>query len=739
MERLVSVKPLRATPSSRTEPALACLPLLLGIAVIWLSMASPAAALPACTAADIVAQDAGCPSGSDPCVITLAFEVGDGCTLDFGSRAVTVAGSTVISAALGPEHVGVITIKAGSLTVAGVIEAPGAGTTGAQSRAGSIYVIASGDVSVDGSSAVGRIDVSHGASTGSIRLTAGGSVTINKGRLAADGEGDAAAGTIEIDAAGDIVSTNESLISAAGISTRGAGGDIGLYAGGAVRLDASSLGQSLFVTGTNGGSVLIDASGQVEIAGVAASGRGDGGEGGDVDILSESDVRVVDAILVVGGPAGGSGGLVGINALRGDISIEADVIAGSGPTEGAAGEVDLQAAGSLTVASTASVDARGNSGDSSGGIISLSAKTILVQGDVDASGGLEGGSVDIFSATQIRLDATVRADGRLTGAFGGEATIEAGVGLENRLSGAGDLIITASVNVGGGGCSSTRGCGSGGNASLEGCEVRIETGGSILARAASGGAIGVTAHRSLTVDGSIDATRTVATEANGSVALTYPLMSLFPADGGDVFPAPIRAPSSLCTSPEQTECLVPCPLCGDGAVEYPENCDVGDTANCDGCSASCEVENCDDGRVCTIDSCEPLSGCHSVPAPSPCVEPPSPTPTTTPTRTQTPTITLTPRESYTPTVTATASPSATTSPTAMHTPTPTQTGSPTRTPTPALSGDASCDAHISAADFVALVIAIAEQQEVCGADVDGDGMIDPDDLVALQRLVFGGN
>jgi hypothetical protein len=59
-------------------------------------MASDAHAIAACTAAQISANDGAsgrCPTGTGPCNIGKVFEIGDGCTLDFGTRAVTILGS----------------------------------------------------------------------------------------------------------------------------------------------------------------------------------------------------------------------------------------------------------------------------------------------------------------------------------------------------------------------------------------------------------------------------------------------------------------------------------------------------------------------------------------------------------------------------------------------------------------------------------------------------------------------
>jgi len=66
-------------------------------AALFLAVGSarPAQALTACTAADITAQDAGCPA-SGACSITHSFTVGASCVLDFTGRAVTVSASGVL-------------------------------------------------------------------------------------------------------------------------------------------------------------------------------------------------------------------------------------------------------------------------------------------------------------------------------------------------------------------------------------------------------------------------------------------------------------------------------------------------------------------------------------------------------------------------------------------------------------------------------------------------------------------
>ncbi len=46
------------------------------------------------------------------------------------------------------------------------------------------------------------------------------------------------------------------------------------------------------------------------------------------------------------------------------------------------------------------------------------------------------------------------------------------------------------------------------------------------------------------------------------------------------------------------------PQCGDSVVEGSEECDVGDTVDCDGCSATCQLEICGDGNVCSPEQCD---------------------------------------------------------------------------------------------------------------------------------------
>src|SRR5262245_42510952 len=73
--------------------------------------ARDARAATACTAAAISGADGGCPAGSGPCNITKDFTIPDGCTLDFGTRVVTLKAGKELTFGSGT-----VLIKAGSLT-----------------------------------------------------------------------------------------------------------------------------------------------------------------------------------------------------------------------------------------------------------------------------------------------------------------------------------------------------------------------------------------------------------------------------------------------------------------------------------------------------------------------------------------------------------------------------------------------------------------------------------------------
>src|SRR5262245_54486075 len=182
---------------------------VLGAALfLTIGSARPAQALTACTAADITAQDAGCPA-SGACSITQSFTVGDSCVLDFTGRAVTVSASGVLN--VGPDRA---TLNAGSLTVA-----PGGQIIGLEHCAPPVpqpcahhpsWTINSGgpvDVQKSGST-VGQISIGTDWIDATITITAAGSVTISGAVQSSDTTSNANGGHVSITSSGGDVITN---------------------------------------------------------------------------------------------------------------------------------------------------------------------------------------------------------------------------------------------------------------------------------------------------------------------------------------------------------------------------------------------------------------------------------------------------------------------------------------------------------------------------------------------------
>src|SRR5262249_17305643 len=148
----------------------------------------------------------------------------------------------------------------------------------------------------------------------------------------------------------------------------------------------------------------------------------------------------------------------------------------------------------------------------------------------------------------------------------------------------------------------------GGTNGLESCYVNVTVNGSVLAGAPTAGENDLTAHEQLTVAGRVDAAKTSTTGRDGKNVFEFPQRKPPVVTGDMVAPQAVMDMRTTCSATStDTTCLPPCPVCGNGIVEFPETCDnnVGTPVSCDGCSSFCQLENCDDGKVCTADTCNP--------------------------------------------------------------------------------------------------------------------------------------
>ncbi len=698
--------------------------LMLGAFISGALVPRPVTAQTVCTAADVTSQDPGCPRGNGACTITKTFQIGDGCILDFGTRLLTIGGTLDVNS-------GTVTIIAASLTVApgGFIDGRGNQTAAPGNDGGMITIQVTGSVTIQKGRTVGHIDVSGIDSAGTIVISAGGSVTV-AGKLNADNLSRMAdGGTIRITAAGDIISLLSSTISASGgdLAAIG-GGEIDLTAGGKVTLN-----DGIDVSGSCGGTLNVSSGDAVAMQMVNAQGTGDGGFGGCVDVQAGTSTQVLDHVDTSGNPSStgssaGSGGVVCLNAQFGDLTVANTVLAEGAAPDGGGGEIDVAAQGSITVQPHATMSARSNGGRGCGGLLCMTPNLDFNSaGFLDASGGGGGGEIDICAGTDITLSGGLDVSGRNTGGAGGQANVEAGG------NGPGNLLVQSALDASGGACDTTNGCGAGGCASLTACNLTVAATGSILAGGPQGGDTDLIAREQLTILGKVNAAKTTSTGADGLNTLEFPQRKT-PDVQGSVAPTAMLTPWNTCAADSLENCLMPCPTCGDGVVEFPETCD-NNPGGCDGCSNVCQTETCDDGNACTTDSCDPRLGCRNVPSTLPC----TPLPTIPPSPSPTPTLTVALTATATGVVTPALPATATWAPTGTETPTPESNSTPTRDPTPTVPGDANCDDAVTAADFSELVeLIVSRRTSGCGADADQDGVVDSREIGVTIDMLFGG-
>ena len=422
------------------------------------------------------------------------------------------------------------------------------------------------DIRIDDTLASGAVRLS-GKNGGTLTLrTALGSVS-GAGRLRIFGDGiQASAGKLAITAAADVTLTGQLRI---GGGAQGAGGELDLSAAGNV----SVTGDIDLSGGSGGGGVLdIEAGGSLTLAKIDLFGSGDDGDAGQVFIS-----------------AGGNVSFLGVLDARGS---------DSGENCGTGADVDVTAAGDITI--SANMDLQGRGLDCTGGTLTLDATRVFVQKSIDLSGtGTEGdgGDLDVSASTFIRLADTVAVDGGQGGAgdfsfeSSGEIEILAGIKAQGRTSTspggsfaditAGKLTVASSIDTSGGGTAVP-----GADLTLSACDV-IAPAGADLKSTGSAGSITIVARDTLVLRGRFRAS------AGGGNTLRYSQKANPPDTAGTLFsPAATHVIDAT---------LTPCQLCDTSA-----DCDDGSACTLDTCSGGTCVGtpiDCSDGDPCTDDTC----------------------------------------------------------------------------------------------------------------------------------------
>jgi len=675
-----------------------------------LGLAAPAAAVTRACGPDAIANtnDVLCAAPSGPCngssvLVSTAIEVPDGvpCTFDLGGRDLTFDRTIEVTGRFGALNGVIRVINAQNITVSdtGKLKAQGdfVQPAGFITSGGLISLDASGDIFHEG-----VMDVT-GDSAGTIVLDAGGEVQIlNNSELTGNGlssfldEGErfADGGTLDITArTGDITINGD-------ISMRGSN----QATGGTLTFQAAknaSLNKAIDMSGGggDGGALEVEAGDHITINktidGDSRAGAGFGGsvllfagEDGLGGVVPGGNLDVDGASIKLQGSStdefGGDGGEVDIAAaghvrfFGSGVSIRADAATN---WDGSGGTVAIDTGDSKpsiigpndgNIEIDGLISCRGGDLDSSGGEIDLSAGAdLIITADIDLAAKDTGGDLTGDAGGAILINGVISAPATDTAGEGGFIDLIAGL--------ASDATLTVDKNIlAPGGATSS----SGQNISLSACTLIVEDntrvdgeGGVSLGGVEGGADIDLISRRPMQLGKD---SRFLA-GPGGSVVATYPPGQDPVIGSGVLFEPP------LFNNINTVGAYPNCPVCNDGILQSGEVCDPGLDACC---NSTC------DGFVCPTPTVTPVATTTATPTVG--------GPTATPTITATPTATVTATPTNTPVVPATATPTATvtSTPIATATATPiatatatvtatvtaTATASPTATPTPTATG-----------------------------------------------------
>jgi cysteine-rich repeat protein len=346
-------------------------------------------------------------------------------------------------------------------------------------------------------------------------------------------------------------------------------------------------------TGSGGGEVSVESFGDLLANGKIDTAAADFGGGGVTLISDTGNVTLAQSIDASGGGPDGSGGAVDIVATNGNVSINAAITgkAGSG-TDFACGdgsEVALFSGGSTTIG--ANIDVSGGT-QCFGGEISVDARVDFIQlatGDISARGpgAFGGGGSFLLGAGR---HATLRDIDLTSPGFGGTADVIA----------TGNLDVLGVIDAAASGAE-----GIGGLINMQACAITVGATGFLDTRGAF--AFPGTGSNRLRAGGLV----TILGQMRAIVANEIQHRGLTPAISGTVVPA-----AAISVNVNLPDCVA-LAQCNNTVVDEGEACDDGNNVACDGCSADCTRvdavcgdgtrecgEQCDDGNTHSGDGCD---------------------------------------------------------------------------------------------------------------------------------------
>jgi hypothetical protein len=384
-----------------------------------------------------------------------------------------------------------------------------------------------------------------------------------------------------LDTAGDVTVGTQGKLDA---TCAAGGGEIIVEADGNVSLG----GQDLFADGAPpggpGGRILVRAKGDVTTSVlVRASNTGSAaGDGGTIEVEGED--------LVLGGNlfaqgASATGGEVALSA-SGNLQIGGEINANCASGDG--GQVSIEVDGTMT--GTRPISVHGSSSNGTGGIVQILAGGLTQNGDIVASGGAAGGTVQIETrGGPLALGVT---SGTMIDATRSSSNPGDGGDIIVRSDG-GDVRLGSSADLKGNGAGSTAYAGT---IEVGGVDVVLDAGSRVRADAVTGsegGDVRLVARGSMTINGEVSA------DNGGAISLVYRAT----APSGSALPCPCGAGEcALCEQSQDGDLDAPC---GDGIRRVgSEQCDGPDLGG-----ESCQSQSQGSGTLlcaanCTFDASE---------------------------------------------------------------------------------------------------------------------------------------
>lgn len=542
----------------------------------------------------------------NPCNITSAKTADSGITLDFGNRTVVLSEVLTIGNDSMSGFVGSLTILAANFHIVGNGQIK---ANAIANPAGSITITTTGNIQVDGTRSTGAFRMS-GTDGGTIVLNAGGNVT-GAGRFNIENDSiQGAGGELLINTQGSVTLTGPI---AAGGGAFGFGGTIEVVSIGNVSLSGlidvsggESGGGSLDLFSEANitlGQIDMSAGGEFGDAGIGdilalgdltfngtviGSGADNGelcGDAADFDVTADGTLRINAAWTMRGRGLDCSGGFVAIDGNA--VNIAAAIDLQSTGTEGVGGDLDVSSVAPMIITGKLNLDGTDGSGD----LFLTSDSDMTISNDIIANGRGTFGSgaslVEIDATGSLVLSGDIIASGGSQGS-GGDVSLDACSVLQTATS-----VIDARATGGLIGIIATD-------------DLTLQ--GSFLGEPTSVNAIdirwGPAADPPL-----ITATFNVPPTLTMSPLLEPCALCASNAECNDSNPCTndVCVPATGCTNPAVN--LIPC---NDGNA-----CTTGDFCAFTFCFSGPPTV-CNDGDVCTDDSCDSLLGCRAVDNTAPC-------------------------------------------------------------------------------------------------------------------------